>query len=270
MRSKDTLAMDTMVDRKTHDVDIEARHASEEIFHDNKYRTQSNYPHHYQLNPTYAVFQEMKQLIGDIRGKRVRESGCGEGWTTVEYAALGGEIDSFDISSVAIHHARSLLQNKNYENTCSFKKMAAEQLDYEDEVFDVVVGFAILHHLDLDKSIPELLRVMKKGAKAYFAEPLGTNPIINLYRRLTPQYRTRDEKPLVLDHFNTYARRFTEFTHHEYYLTALFPLGLVYLKLPMPFIQRINRRCIDLDEWILKRFPSLGKYAWYTIVRLVK
>ena len=30
-----------------------------------------------------------------------------------------------------------------------------------------------------------------------FIEPLGTNPIINLYRKLTPKSRSKDEHPLI-------------------------------------------------------------------------
>ena len=34
-----------------------------------------------------------------------------------------------------------------------------------------------------------------------FMEPLGTNPIINLYRKFTPNSRSKDEHPLVKKDF---------------------------------------------------------------------
>ena len=73
--------------------------------------------------------------------------------------------------------------------------MPAERLSYSDSVFDLAVGFAIIHHLDLKPALAELHRVLKPGGVAFFAEPLGTNPAIQLYRRLTPQFRTEDERP---------------------------------------------------------------------------
>lgn len=246
------------------------RHASEEKFHDNKYDKQTGYPYHYRYNPTYHVFQEMKGMLGDVRGKTILEYGCGEGWTTAEIAAMGGEIHAFDISSVAIGHALKLLEKRGLAKNCVLKKMGAEQLDYPDNFFDSVFGFAILHHLDLDRAMPEMYRVLKAGAEAFFAEPLGTNPLINLYRNLTPQYRTKDEAPLILEEFTRYGVQFREFKHIEYYLTAICSLGLAYLRLPQPVVHYFNRMLLRLDRKILYRYPYLGRYAWYTIIKLVK
>lgn len=259
-----------MKDKIIKSSELSTRHVAEEQFHDLKYSEQANCPYHYRLNPTYSIFQEMKGMLGDVRGKRILECGCGEGWTTAEVAALGGEIDSFDISSVAIEHAKRFLEKREIGERCTLQKMAAENLGYADEYFDIVMGFAILHHLDLSKALPEILRVMKKGGTAFFAEPLGTNPIINLYRRLTPQFRTEGEKPLILDEFRNLTESFAEFTHNEFYLTALLPIAFAYLRLPEYIITHFKQACLSLDKRILERFPFLGKYAWYTIIRLVK
>ncbi len=246
------------------------RYAAEEHFHDSKYDNQTAYPYHYRINPTYVIFREMKEMVGDLREKKVIEYGCGEGWTTAELAALGGEIHAFDISSVAVSHAQTFLEKRHLKDKCLISKMAAENLLYPDEHFDVAFGFAILHHLDLGKAMPELYRVMKAGASAYFAEPLGTNPVINLYRKFTPQYRTEDESPLVLERFSKYCEQFESFEHSEYYLTALFSVGLSYFRLPESAVKYFNRVLLNIDRKILTRYPGLGRYAWYTIIKLVK
>lgn len=246
------------------------RYKSEEKFHDSKYGNQAGYPYHYRFNPTYAIFKEMKVMVGDITGKKIIEYGCGEGWTTAELAALGGKVHAFDISSVAVRHAQEYIEKKNLSDNCTLSKMAAEGLNYPDEFFDIAFGFAILHHLDLSRAIPELLRVMKVGASAFFAEPLGTNPLINLYRKHTPQFRTEDETPLVLDDFSCYCVKFKEFSHTEYYLSAIFSIGLAYLRLPEFIIRSFNQLLLRIDRKILEKYPNLGKYAWYTIIRLMK
>lgn len=178
--------------------EMERRHASEETYHDKRYGDKDHFPRHYRYNPTYIIFLKMKKMLGGIEGKNILEYGCGEGWTTAELAALGGVLESFDISAIAIEHAESLLRSKCLHERCTFRKLAAECLDYSDNSFDIVFGFAILHHLDLAKAIPELYRVMKPGGHAYFAEPLGTNPLLNIYRKLTPQYRSVDEQPIIM------------------------------------------------------------------------
>ena len=54
---------------------------------------------------------------------------------------------------------------------------------------------SIKHHLNLNKSLKELNRILKKGGIMLFAEPMATNPIINIYRKFTPKARSADEHP---------------------------------------------------------------------------
>jgi len=250
---------------------FETKLKHEREFHDRKYVGKSNAPLHYNLGPTYKIFLQMKQLMGDIHGKRVLEYGCGTGWMTLELVLMGADVESFDISSEAVRRTHELLQRRVGYGTYNIREMPAEKLSYDDNEFDLVVGFAILHHLQLDKAIPEMLRVLKKGGGAYFAEPLGTNPLLNLYRYFTPEYRTRDERPLILsDFFHRYGAMFSSYAHTEFYLTALFPL----LMTNVPLVSRIAARCItplfSLDEKILRRAPAFRKWAWYSILCLKK
>jgi len=249
--------------------DLTSRHASEEEFHNLKFKEHSH-PAHYKFNPTARIFFKMKEMIGDITGKRILEYGCGDGWVTAQLAAMGGIVDSFDISRKAVELTTLLLYRKNLGRACTVRKMPAEALEYPDNTFDIVFGFAILHHLDLTKAIPELHRVMKPSGCAYFAEPLGVNPAINLYRRLTPQHRTVDEHPLKCKDLLYYTRRFESFSHEEFYLTALLPLSISYIPILNRFTTSLLDRLIKLDTILLKKFPILGMLAWYTIITLKK
>jgi ubiquinone/menaquinone biosynthesis C-methylase UbiE len=223
--------------------DLGSRHSSEEEFHDLKYTKSHASPAHYKYHPTYRVFLRMKETLGDVHGKRILECGCGNGWVTAEIASMGGIIDD---------------------------KMAAEELNYPDNSFDIVLGFAILHHLDLERAMPELYRVMKPSGSAFFAEPLGSNPIINLYRKLTPKYRTSDEHPLILKEFYKHVIAFKRFSHEEFYLTALFSFALIYLPFFRRFFNPTLKPLVKADEILIKYFPNLGKWAWYTIIRVQK
>ena len=250
---------------KMHDDKLKDRHLSEEQFSNSMYSNKCSSPEHYRYSPTAIIYSKMKKKLGDIKGKRVLEYGCGTGWITYDLASMGGIIDSFDISQVAVDKVDQLLKEHNLDRNCNIKKMAAEDLNYPDNYFDIVFGFAILHHLDLDKAIPELHRVMKPSGRAYFAEPLGNNPIINLYRKFTPQYRTIDESPIKLKEFSEHTNLFSEFFHEEVYLTALVPSLLVYLPCFGRFFNRLVNPLMKLDEFLLKHSPELGKWAWYSI-----
>ena len=256
-----------MLDHKT---DLQERFASEKAFHDAKYAGEDLYPLHYKVNPTLHVYRRMRTLMGDISGKYLLEYGCGEGWTTCDLAHSGATIEAFDISEQGVANTKVALAKANLSERCTVRQMAAEQLDYAAESFDLAVGFAILHHLDIRKALAELYRVLKPGGHAIFAEPLGTNPIINLYRRMTPQYRTPDEAPLVLREFRLQAKDFRGFEHHECYLTALASLALLYVPIANKAFGPINRTLCRFDDWFLPKAGPLRHLAWYSVIVMRK
>ena len=57
----------------------------------------------------------------------------------------------------------------------------------------VLVFYIILNFLSV---LNEISRILKPNGKLLFIEPLGTNPLINFYRKLTPKSRSKDEHPL--------------------------------------------------------------------------
>ena len=65
------------------------------------------------------------------------------------------------------------------------------------EGFDIVYGTGILHHLEINKCLNEIHRILKPDGNLLFVEPLGTNPLINLYRKFTPNSRSKDEHPFT-------------------------------------------------------------------------
>lgn len=257
-----------MAERPHKSTSLDERHAREIGFHDDKYAGQPAQPFVYRFHPTYPIFQIMKERFGNIDGAHVLDMGCGDGWVTAELAAAGARVAAFDISPEAVASTLALLRHRHVETHCKVETMAAEKLEYPDAHFDIVCGFGILHHLDLVQSLAEVKRVLKPSGRAYFAEPLRGNPLIDLYRKLTPRFRTHDERPLDLSEFCNLAAPSFGVDHEEYYLTALIPLSLsalgfshrVYAKIAPPFFR--------LDRALLTRRPSLGRLAWYSLITL--
>jgi 2-polyprenyl-3-methyl-5-hydroxy-6-metoxy-1,4-benzoquinol methylase len=216
------------------------------------------------------VYAQLRSALGDLNGKRVLEYGCGEGWITYDLARLGATVCAFDISPVAVNHTQATLSSAGLLERCTIEVMPAERLSYADESFDTAVGFAIVHHLDVPRAFAELFRVLKPGGVAYFAEPLATNPLIQAYRRLTPQYRTADERPMVLRELPQLLAQFRSFEHREYYLTALGAIALSYLPGCSRYFPRVSAALHRVDRALLAAAPALGNWAWYSIFKITK
>ena len=117
---------------------------------------------------------------------------CGLGHTSAELSSLTDNIYGIDISgesvATALNNVRQVNDRVHEEN---FSVMNAEDTNFPDSKFDVIVCNGVLHHLDTQLAFKELSRILKDGGVVIANESLGYNPIIQLYRYLTPKIRTR-------------------------------------------------------------------------------
>ena len=135
------------------------------------------------------------------RGKIVLDYGCGVGGITQKIAYSNPvKLIGIDISEVSINKAMKSAKNLNLQIDYSVDN--CEKTRFEEKTFNLVFGSGILHHLNLDKAITEINRILKIEGEMVFIEPLGTNPLINLYRKLSPNSRSIDEHPFVKKDFD--------------------------------------------------------------------
>ncbi|MGZ4272357.1 MAG: class I SAM-dependent methyltransferase, partial [Solirubrobacteraceae bacterium] len=196
-------------------------------------------------------------------GSEVLDYGCGEGaYAAIEAARRGHRVMAIDLSPVAIEHARREAEQAGVADDIDFRVMNAEALEVEPARFDFVCGLGVIHHLDLDASLSEVARVMRPSAGALFIEPLGHNPVINLYRRRTPEQRTVDEHPLLMDDMAVVRAHFAQVDETYFHL-----LGL--LALPMVGRRRFDQVLGGLDALDRVVFRTgLRRYAWMIALRL--
>ena len=146
----------------------------------------------------YGLYSDFLNILKDeTKAKYVLDFGCGTGNFTEKVINFNPKkIVAVDISEEAIKKAKnnSNLNSKNIE----YRVENCEDLSLNSDSFDIAYGSGILHHLNLNKSLSELKRILNKDGKIIFIEPMATNPIINLYRKFTPNARTSDEHPFKL------------------------------------------------------------------------
>lgn len=196
------------------------------------------------------------------RGKNILELGSGKGSYAFNLAEDGAIVYGIDISDVAIEYSIEKARSMGLEKSTNFKVMNAEELTFSDGEFDRLFGSSILHHLDMDKSIAGLSRVLSSEGKAVFIEPLGHNIFINLYRKLTPNYRTEDEHPFVVEDFKIFHKYFGKVEIDYFHLTTLFAVPFRKYKI-FDFILMSFQK---LDRLLFKIFPFIRKQAWQIVV----
>lgn len=219
------------------------------------------------LNKWYTAIrhgaERQNRLVLDYAsGKDVLEYGCADGWLSIDELKLPEKAHSLtgiDISDVAIQKATARAGRGGFWNA-QFLTMDAEATTFPENSFDVVFGRGILHHLELQKCCSEISRILRDNGVAIFCEPMGHNPLINLYRRRTPDIRTVDEHPFLMTDFITARRYFTKVDTAFY---GLFSVASVFLDRTASGIPyRLGR---VVDDLILQA-PIIGRYAWFCLM----
>ncbi len=143
------------------------------------------------------------------------------------------DVTAINISESEINKHRELFRKKNVDgvNQINFHKMNAEKLDFNEfERFDIVIGGAILHHINYEDMLLNLKRHINNKSILVFREPLAHNPIFNLYRFLTPFLHTDDEEPINLYEFIRISKKLNyklEIIYQEGISPFLFPINIL-------------------------------------------
>jgi SAM-dependent methyltransferase len=171
------------------------------------------------------------------------------------------------------------------QNQLQIFKMSAETLEFPADNFDLVFGSNVLHHCNLDTVSREIARVLKPGGRAVFIEPLGYNPIIELYRRMAFKVRTPTEHPLVYRDIQTIAENFKSVSHKEFHFLTLaiflwffigegiHPNEARYWRkfvLESNRYARAFRKLHALDNFLLDNFPLLKRLCWVIVATFDK
>jgi len=115
------------------------------------------------------------------KGVTVLEPGAGSGEFTERLARSGAAICAVELSPRQLELARLRL---GPVTNVRLVVGDAGRLDFPDKTFDAVVGLSVLHHLRLNKALPEFFRVLKPGARVFFSEPNMLNPQVFLERNV--------------------------------------------------------------------------------------
>ena len=244
------------------------RQKIEEKYHNKKYKIlKTRRPSPKKENSAYVFYRKLR---GDISKLNILDFGCGNGWVSIDLAKSGAQVWGIDISEESIKKARKWAENENLSNKIKFEKMPGENIKYNDNFFDLVLGSAILHHTEIKLAVKEIFRVLKPGGKALFIEPMNQNVFLKIWRKLTPWRRSPMEKALTYKDIMFIRDIFPKINSYFFGFLSIFTSGLIIIFRSNPFLVYVHVCAEKIDDMLLKAIPFLGKYCSVVVLELSK
>jgi ubiquinone/menaquinone biosynthesis C-methylase UbiE len=130
---------------------------------------------------------ELFHLLGDLRGKKVLDVGCGSGRIIADLRKFGATVVAADISESMVHSTK-----KKFPDIEVIISDVAD-MPFEDNSFDFVIAtFLIVHLKFLEPAFNEVNRVLKPG---------GSFILTNINQRKSPKLKVGDKEEIVIKSF---------------------------------------------------------------------
>jgi SAM-dependent methyltransferase len=192
-------------------------------------------------------------------GDKVLELGCGTGYFTKELTQLNIHITAIDISPELIQEAKKEINTENV----SFQIQNAYQMDFDNNQFDAVIGSSVLHHLEVEKAVSEIFRVLKPGGLIAFTEPNMMNPQIALQKNIPWLKRKLGDSPDETAFFRWKIYKLLKTA--GFGQIAVVPFDFLHPAIPLVFIKSISA-----IGKIAERTPVFKEVAGSLYIKAVK
>ncbi len=208
-------------------------------------------------------------LAEKVPGKVFLDYACGDGLETLKAARIGASVAmGIDVSNVSVANAAETALREGLADRCVFLEGDCEATGLPDNSVDVILCSYMLHHLNLEYAYPEMRRILKPGGCVLACEALDYNPLIKLYRKLTPEMRTEWEKEHILSLKDVRtAKRFFNVGRIRYWHVFSFLGGFLQ---GAPGLFRETMRILNAADRFLVRIPGVQLMAWQFSFELFK
>jgi ubiquinone/menaquinone biosynthesis C-methylase UbiE len=130
------------------------------------------------------IAEKIFQFV-DLKGKRILEVGCGNGRISSILASKTDQLVAIDPDKRKIEEAKA--RGVGVE----FYVGSGEDLDFPNNVFDVIIFTLSLHHQDSEQALKEAIRVFKEGGAILVIEPVVEGEIEKLFSLLINEDQTK-------------------------------------------------------------------------------
>ena len=229
-----------------------------------------------------ATSPELRHIfasLGNLKGRKVLDVGCGLGEASVYFALKGADVVATDLSDGMLKATAQLAGQHGVQ--LRTHKSDAEDLLLGDEKFDVIYVGNLFHHVAVEPTVQRLKRHLKPDGVLASWDPLAYNPLINVYRAIATDVRTPDEHPLTLRDLRVFRKHFGEVKNRYFWLTSLLVFILMFafqrrnpnkVRFWKAVVQEserwepIYRPLERLDQVLLTVLPFLRPLCWNVVI----
>jgi len=223
------------------------------------------------------------RLIGDARGKKILDVGCGLGEASAYFALQGASVTAYDLSPKMVETTEALA--KKMGTSVRGVVGAAEKIALEDNSFDFVYLGNLVHHVHEREGLwRQVHRLLKVGGKLISWDPIKYNPVINVYRAIATETRTPDERPLGRDDILEVKKVFNNVQYEMFWLSSL----MIFIKYALWNRYHPNRvrywkkileepeknvgwlRLLQAADHILLKIPGIRWLGWNILISAEK
>lgn len=138
------------------------------------------------------------QVLGDVRGKRILEFGCGAAQWSIALHGIGAHVTGLDLSARQLEHARKLMGQAGV--SFPLVRGSAEATPFEDDAFEIVFcDYGAMTFADPHRTVPEAARLLCPGGLLAFCT---STPILDITWPLDAEHPLEQ---LVADYWDLHA-----------------------------------------------------------------
>lgn len=112
-------------------------------------------------------FQARLNQIGFTGLERVVDAGCSGGRWTLALATLNAKVEAFDFDQKKVSFVEDMIKSNHAGSNASVFCGSTENLPFENESVDAIFCYSVIMFVDLDKTLTEFSRVLKKKGRLY-------------------------------------------------------------------------------------------------------
>ncbi len=218
------------------------------------------------VNEIFDCFRSQFSFRG---GETVLEIGCGTGTPGTQECINNKDKITYLGVDFALKQLHLVKKDFAKNGAKHFELINADVLSeaLAQESFDVIFGRGILHHFDSEAKIllgQRIYSLLKPGGKAFFLEPLNTNPVMKLLRFLTKPARPNLvwEHPFSGVELKGFSSCFDSHQHYYFEALSMLSLGLAFQK----NLFDVANRSLRVIDKILAGFPLYKSFFTKAVI----